>query len=230
MPNQDQVDQAMQRDLGSGRHPLTFETLSDGNVFTTTPQRGPGRADAQLQLGLVLGLRRRRHPTGTCCTATRSSPTTTTTSSTRCWTRRAASLDPDERMEIYSKAQRIIRDEAPMIFMWGFHSVWGVSNNVEWSPRPDEIDSTSPPSRRRRHVQPGRSVDRCSAPGCALLARRLEPGVRQEVRACGFVYRTPRDPDRHRCLWHLGHRVRDHEHDRRSGQRPAAAGDAARAT
>jgi hypothetical protein len=27
-----------------------------------------------------------------------------------------------------------------MIFMWGFHSVWGVNNNVEWSPRPDEID------------------------------------------------------------------------------------------
>jgi hypothetical protein len=27
-----------------------------------------------------------------------------------------------------------------MIFMWGFHSVWGVSNKVEWSPRPDEID------------------------------------------------------------------------------------------
>ena len=27
-----------------------------------------------------------------------------------------------------------------MIFMWGFHSVWGVNNNVDWSPRPDEID------------------------------------------------------------------------------------------
>jgi hypothetical protein len=24
--------------------------------------------------------------------------------------------------------------------MWGFHSVWGVNNNVEWSPRADEID------------------------------------------------------------------------------------------
>jgi ABC-type transport system substrate-binding protein len=50
------------------------------------------------------------------------------------------SLDPEERMKIYADAQRIVREEAPVIFMWGFHSVWGVNNNVDWTPRPDEID------------------------------------------------------------------------------------------
>ncbi|MCO5177603.1 MAG: hypothetical protein M9890_11645 [Thermomicrobiales bacterium] len=44
-------------------------------------------------------------------------------------------------------AQRIVRDEAPVIFMWGFRRIWGVSNKVDWkAPQADEIDMYSPPT------------------------------------------------------------------------------------
>ena len=58
MPNQDQVDQAMQRDLEAAGIRSEFETLSDGNVFTTRHNEGNGGANDELQLGFLLGLRR----------------------------------------------------------------------------------------------------------------------------------------------------------------------------
>lgn len=49
-------------------------------------------------------------------------------------------LEEDKRKALYSKAQQLVRDEAPAIFMWGFHQLWGVSTAVNWSPDADEID------------------------------------------------------------------------------------------
>ncbi len=28
----------------------------------------------------------------------------------------------------------------PVIFLWGYHAVWGVSKAINWKPAPDEID------------------------------------------------------------------------------------------
>jgi peptide/nickel transport system substrate-binding protein len=48
--------------------------------------------------------------------------------------------DEAVRKDLYAKAQKIIRDEAPVIFMWGLHQLWGVNNAVNWQPDADEID------------------------------------------------------------------------------------------
>jgi peptide/nickel transport system substrate-binding protein len=48
-------------------------------------------------------------------------------------------IDPDLRKRFYSSAQQIVHEEAPVIFLWGFHSVFGASNAIDWSPEPDEI-------------------------------------------------------------------------------------------
>ncbi len=49
-------------------------------------------------------------------------------------------LDETKRKDAYSRAQKLLRDEAAVIFMWSATSVWGVSNKVEWQGRSDEID------------------------------------------------------------------------------------------
>ena len=51
-----------------------------------------------------------------------------------------STLDEETRKRVYSQAQKIIRDESPAIFMWGFHQLWAVSTSVSWKPDPDEID------------------------------------------------------------------------------------------
>src|SRR5206468_3417436 len=38
-----------------------------------------------------------------------------------------STVDESARLQAYAEAQRIVRDEAPVIFMWGLHSIWGVS-------------------------------------------------------------------------------------------------------
>jgi peptide/nickel transport system substrate-binding protein len=139
MPNQDQVDQAMQRDLEAVGIRCTFETLSDGNVFTTRHNEGQAGPMHSYNWGSYSvfdadGILWDQLHSNEIFTYYNNDELDALLVDGR------GSLDPDERMEIYSKAQRIIRDEAPMIFMWGFHAVWGVSNKVEWSPRPDEID------------------------------------------------------------------------------------------
>jgi len=49
-------------------------------------------------------------------------------------------LDETKRKEAYSKAQHLLHDEAAVLFMWSLHAIWGVSKNVDWTPRADEID------------------------------------------------------------------------------------------
>lgn len=50
------------------------------------------------------------------------------------------SLDEARRKDAYARAQKLLRDEAAVIFLWSATSVWGVSNRVEWQGRADEID------------------------------------------------------------------------------------------
>lgn len=49
-------------------------------------------------------------------------------------------LDETKRKEIYSKAQKLLHDEAAVLFMFAVHSIWGVSSKIQWQPRADEID------------------------------------------------------------------------------------------
>jgi peptide/nickel transport system substrate-binding protein len=139
MPNQDQVDQAMQRDLAEVGIRVEFETLSDGNVFTTRHNEGNAGPMMSYNWGSYSvfdadGIYWDMLHSSTIFTYYNNDELDKLLEDGR------GSLDPDERMEIYAKAQRIVREEAPMIFMWGFHSVWGVNNSVDWNPRPDEID------------------------------------------------------------------------------------------
>lgn len=139
MPNQDQVDQAMQRDLEAVGIRAEFEVLSDGNVFTTRHNEGNAGDMMNYNWGSYSvfdadGIYWDMLHSSSIFTYYNNDELDALLEDGR------GSLDPDERMQIYADAQRIVREEAPMIFMWGFHSVWGVNNNVEWSPRPDEID------------------------------------------------------------------------------------------
>ncbi len=47
-------------------------------------------------------------------------------------------LDPKARAEAYAELQRLIRDEAPWVFLWQQHDLYGVAGHVEWTPRADE--------------------------------------------------------------------------------------------
>jgi peptide/nickel transport system substrate-binding protein len=49
-------------------------------------------------------------------------------------------LEEDKRKALYAKAQQIVRDEAPVIFGWGWHQLWGINTAVNWQPDADEID------------------------------------------------------------------------------------------
>ena len=47
-------------------------------------------------------------------------------------------VDPKARAAAYAELCQVIRDEAPWIFLWQQHDLYGVASHVEWSPRPDE--------------------------------------------------------------------------------------------
>ena len=47
-------------------------------------------------------------------------------------------MDPEKRKEIMSKIQHIIKDEAPWIFMYAFHSVKAANSKLDFKPRSDE--------------------------------------------------------------------------------------------
>ncbi len=49
-------------------------------------------------------------------------------------------LDPEVRKKLYSQAQQIIKEDAPWLFLWGLHGIWGVSNKIAWMPSRDEVD------------------------------------------------------------------------------------------
>src|SRR5262245_44769175 len=47
-------------------------------------------------------------------------------------------MDPKARADAYAELQRLIRDEAPWVFLWQQHDLYGVASSIEWSPRADE--------------------------------------------------------------------------------------------
>ena len=47
-------------------------------------------------------------------------------------------VDPRARAAAYAELQKIIHDEAPWVFLWQQHDLYGVASHIEWSPRADE--------------------------------------------------------------------------------------------
>jgi peptide/nickel transport system substrate-binding protein len=48
-------------------------------------------------------------------------------------------LDPDKRARLYSQAQQIIYDQAPALFMYQLHDIYGVNSQLDWQVRSDEM-------------------------------------------------------------------------------------------
>ena len=53
-------------------------------------------------------------------------------------TRIEATDDPKKRAPLYTDVQKLLRDEAPFIFLFQADSVFGMSNRIDYTPRPDE--------------------------------------------------------------------------------------------
>jgi peptide/nickel transport system substrate-binding protein len=51
-----------------------------------------------------------------------------------------STLDAKKRTEVYVKAQKLMFDDAAYLYKWGLRGVWGISNRVEYSAPPDEVD------------------------------------------------------------------------------------------
>ncbi|MBI3637013.1 MAG: hypothetical protein HY216_12515 [Candidatus Rokubacteria bacterium] len=47
-------------------------------------------------------------------------------------------VDTKARAAAFADLQKVIHDEAPWVFLWQQHDLYGVANHVEWSPRADE--------------------------------------------------------------------------------------------
>jgi peptide/nickel transport system substrate-binding protein len=47
-------------------------------------------------------------------------------------------MEPKARADAYAELQKLIRDEAPWVFLWQQHDLYGVASHVEWTPRADE--------------------------------------------------------------------------------------------
>jgi peptide/nickel transport system substrate-binding protein len=51
-----------------------------------------------------------------------------------------STLDPKRRAEIYTKAQKLISDDAAYLYKWGLRGVWGISNRIDYEAPKDEVD------------------------------------------------------------------------------------------
>lgn len=139
MPNSTQVEQAMQRDLAAVGINAELNYISDGNLFTTLHNEGKGDPMMSYSWGSYSvfdadGIYWDMLHSDSIFTYYNNAELDKLLDDAR------GTLDSDKRKELYAQAQRIVREEAPFIFMWGLHAVWGVSNKVDWSPAPDEID------------------------------------------------------------------------------------------
>jgi peptide/nickel transport system substrate-binding protein len=47
-------------------------------------------------------------------------------------------VDARTRAAAYAELSQLIRDEAPWVFLWQQHDLYGVASHIDWSPRPDE--------------------------------------------------------------------------------------------
>ncbi len=48
-------------------------------------------------------------------------------------------VDPNMRVEIMGKIQKVVRDDAPWIFLYDQKDIYGVTKRIQWTPRPDEF-------------------------------------------------------------------------------------------
>jgi len=48
-------------------------------------------------------------------------------------------IDPEKRKDIYWRATELMREEAPTIFLHQQHDLYGITNNFDWKPRPDQV-------------------------------------------------------------------------------------------
>jgi peptide/nickel transport system substrate-binding protein len=51
-----------------------------------------------------------------------------------------STLDQKKRAEIYTRAQKLIHDDAAYLFKWGLRGVWGISNRIDYEAPKDEVD------------------------------------------------------------------------------------------
>jgi len=47
-------------------------------------------------------------------------------------------VDPKRRLEAWAELQRLVHTEAPWVFLWQQHDLYGVAPWIEWTPRADE--------------------------------------------------------------------------------------------
>jgi peptide/nickel transport system substrate-binding protein len=47
-------------------------------------------------------------------------------------------MDPKARAEAYADLQKVLNEEAPWVFLWQQHDLYGVASQIEWTPRADE--------------------------------------------------------------------------------------------
>ena len=47
-------------------------------------------------------------------------------------------VDPKKRLEAWADIQQMVANEAPWVFLWQQHDLYGVANWVDWQPRADE--------------------------------------------------------------------------------------------
>src|SRR5438552_8075741 len=47
-------------------------------------------------------------------------------------------MDPKGRAAGYAELQKLVHDEAPWVFLWQQHDLYGVASHVDWTPRADE--------------------------------------------------------------------------------------------
>jgi peptide/nickel transport system substrate-binding protein len=139
MPNAPQVEQAMQRDLAAVGINCEFEVVADGAVSSQMTNEGKDPPMASTSWGSYSVF----DADGILWDMLHSTSIFSYYENTEfdaLIDEARGILDSDKRIELYSQAQQILREECPMIFMWGLHTVWGVNNDVDWTPAPDEID------------------------------------------------------------------------------------------
>jgi peptide/nickel transport system substrate-binding protein len=139
MPNAPQVEQAMQRDLAAVGINTEFEVIADGSVASQMTNEGKDPPMASTSWGSYSvfdadGILWDMLHSTSIFAYYENLEFDALIDEAR------GIIESDQRIELYSQAQQILREEAPMIFMWGLHTVWGVNNDVDWTPAPDEID------------------------------------------------------------------------------------------
>src|SRR5699024_7735153 len=48
-------------------------------------------------------------------------------------------VDAEARQELWNQVQQMVYDDDAWLFLWQQHDSYGVSNAIEWVPRPDEF-------------------------------------------------------------------------------------------